>query len=56
MAVIALAQEGGFLNAPDVYMRKISANVENENVVSLSQDLRSNIKALAEYKKLILRI
>ena len=52
MAVIALAQEGGFLNAPDVYMRKISAKVENENVVSLSQDLRSNIKALAEYKKI----
>ncbi len=52
MAVIALAQEGGFLNAPDVYMRKISAKVENENVVSLNQDLRSNIKALAEYKKI----
>ena len=52
MAVIALAQEGGFLNAPDVYMRKISAKVENENVISLSQDLKSNIKALAEYKKM----
>ena len=52
MAVIALAQEGGFLNAPDVYMRKISAKVENENVVSLNQDLRSNIKALAAYKKI----
>ena len=27
MAVIALAQDGGFLNAPDVYMEKISSNV-----------------------------
>ena len=52
MAVIALAQEGGFLNAPDVYMRKISAKVENESVISLSQDLKSNIKALADYKKI----
>ena len=44
MAVIALAQEGGFLNAPDVYMKKISTNTNNEKVVSLDQDLKSNIK------------
>ena len=52
MAVIALAQEGGFLNAPDVYMRKISTNTNNEKVVSLDQDLKSNIKALAKFKKI----
>ena len=52
MAVIALAQEGGFLNAPDVYMKKISANTNNEKVVSLDQDLKSNIKALAKFKKI----
>ena len=40
MAVIALAQEGGFLNAPDVYMRKISAKVDNDSIISLSQDLK----------------
>jgi len=52
MAVIALAQEGGFLNAPDVYMKKISTNTNNEKVVSLDQDLKSNIKDLAKFKKI----
>ncbi len=52
MAVIALAQKGGFLNAPDVYMKKISANTFGENIISLSQDLKSNIKELALYKKI----
>jgi fructose-1,6-bisphosphatase class II len=50
MAVIALAQEGGFLNAPDVYMQKISANVP-QGIISLNQDLKFNIKELAIYKK-----
>ena len=52
MAVIALAQEGGFLYAPDVYMKKISTNTNNEKVVSLDQDLKSNIKDLAKFKKI----
>ena len=52
MAVIALAQKGGFLNAPDVYMKKISANTSGENIISLNQDLKSNIKELAIYKKI----
>ena len=52
MAVIALAQEGGFLNAPDVYMKKISTNTNNQKIVSLKQDLKSNIKELAKYKKI----
>ena len=52
MAVIALAQEGGFLNAPDVYMRKISTNTNNEKVVSLDQDLKANIIDLAKFKKI----
>ena len=52
MAVIALAQEGGFLNAPDVYMKKISTNTKNEKVVSLDQDLKSNIIDLAKFKKI----
>ena len=52
MAVIALAQEGGFLNAPDVYMKKISTNTNNEKVVSLDQDLKSNIFDLAKFKKI----
>ena len=53
MAVIALAQDGGFLNAPDVYMEKISSNIKNnENIISVQQDLKSNIKDLAKYKNI----
>jgi fructose-1,6-bisphosphatase class II len=53
MAVIALAQDGGFLNAPDVYMEKISSNIKNnENIISIQQDLKSNIKDLAKYKNI----
>ena len=52
MAVIALAQKGGFLNAPDVYMKKISAKTNNQKVISLQQDLKSNIKDLAQFKKI----
>ena len=51
MAVIALAQKVGFLNAPDVYMKKISANTQNQKIISLQQDLKSNIKELAQFKK-----
>ena len=51
MAVIALSQKGGFLNAPDVYMKKISANTQNQKIISLQQDLKSNIKELAQFKK-----
>ena len=51
MAVIALAQKGGFLNAPDVYMKKISANTQSQKIISLQQDLKSNIKELAQFKK-----
>ena len=51
MAVIALAPRRGFLNAPDVYMEKISANVQNNQVISLQQSLKSNIEELAKFKK-----
>ena len=51
MAVIALSQKGGFLNAPDVYMKKISANTQNQKIISLQHDLKSNIKELAQFKK-----
>lgn len=52
MAVIALAQQGGFLNAPDVYMEKISSEIPlSEKIISLDQDIKSNIKELAKFKK-----
>ena len=50
MAVIALAQEGGFLNAPDVYMEKISANVPSKDIIDLDYSVKKNISNLADYK------
>ena len=47
MAVIALAQ-GWFFKCTRCVYEKNFSQVENESVISLSQDLKSNIKALAE--------
>ena len=51
LTTIAMAEKGSLLNAPDVYMEKISANVQNNQVISLQQSLKSNIQELAKYKK-----
>ena len=51
LTVIAFSEKGGFLNAPDVYMEKISANVQSNQVISLQQNLKSNIEELAKFKK-----
>ena len=51
LAVIAFATEGGFLNAPDVYMDKIAVGGElPDSLVDLDSSLGDNLKALAEAK------
>jgi fructose-1,6-bisphosphatase II / sedoheptulose-1,7-bisphosphatase len=51
LAVLAIAEEGGLLNAPDVYMDKIAIGPGyKEGVVSLSKTPTENIKALAKAK------
>jgi fructose-1,6-bisphosphatase II / sedoheptulose-1,7-bisphosphatase len=51
LAVLALAAEGGFLNAPDVYMDKIAVGGGlPADIVDLDKSPAENIKALAEAK------
>ena len=49
LAVIAMAEAGGFLNAPDVYMDKIAVGVD-EGVVDLDAPPAENLKNLAKAK------
>jgi fructose-1,6-bisphosphatase II / sedoheptulose-1,7-bisphosphatase len=52
LAVIAMAEEGGFLNAPDVYMDKIAVGGGLPgDVVDLDETPADNLKALAKAKK-----
>ncbi|MBB3268175.1 fructose-1,6-bisphosphatase II / sedoheptulose-1,7-bisphosphatase [Azospirillum sp. OGB3] len=51
LAVIAMADEGGFLNAPDVYMDKIAVGSGlPEGVVDLDETPANNLKSLAKAK------
>jgi fructose-1,6-bisphosphatase II / sedoheptulose-1,7-bisphosphatase len=51
LAVIAMAEAGGFLNAPDVYMDKIAIGGEFGAVVDLDETPQKNLIALAKAKK-----
>ncbi|WP_119458850.1 class II fructose-bisphosphatase [Rhodospirillaceae bacterium SYSU D60014] len=52
MAVVAMANEGGFLNAPDVYMDKIAVGGGlPDGVVDLDAAPAENLKNLAQAKK-----
>jgi fructose-1,6-bisphosphatase II / sedoheptulose-1,7-bisphosphatase len=52
LSVIAMAEEGGFLNAPDVYMDKIAVGGGlPDGVVDLDESPKANLKSLAKAKK-----
>ena len=51
LAVIAMAEHGGFLNAPDVYMNKIAVGGNYpEGVVDIDAEPEENLRALAKAK------
>ena len=51
LAVLAIAEHGGLLNAPDVYMDKLAIGPGYaEGVVSLERSAADNVRALAEAK------
>ena len=50
LAVIAMAPEGGFLHAPDIYMNKIAAGPAGRGVISLALSVTENLHALAHAK------
>lgn len=49
MAVVAMAEKGGFLNAPDVYMNKIAIGL-GEGIVDLDETPEKNLRELAKAK------
>ena len=52
LAVIAMAVDGGFLNAPDVYMDKIAIGPSLEkDIVNIDNTPQSNLQNLAKAKK-----
>jgi len=52
LAVMAMAEHGGFLNAPDVYMDKIAVGGGlPEGIVDLDKSVSENLKDLAKAKK-----
>ncbi len=51
LSVIALAEEGHFLHAPDTYMEKIAVGPEARGVIDITQSPTWNLKELAKVKK-----
>ncbi|GLT01364.1 fructose-1,6-bisphosphatase [Sphingobium jiangsuense] len=51
LAVLAISEEGGLLNAPDVYMDKIAVGPGYpEDVIDLNRSVRENVEAVAKAK------
>ena len=50
LSVLAMAEQGGFLNAPDVYMEKIAIGAGLGEVVDIDETPASNLKSLARAK------
>jgi fructose-1,6-bisphosphatase II len=52
IAVIAIAADGRFLNAPDTYMEKIAVGPEARGAIDLDRDWTWNLNAVAEAKRM----
>lgn len=50
IAVIACAERGNFLHAPDTYMDKIAVGKEGRGIIDITQSPTANLEALAEAK------
>jgi fructose-1,6-bisphosphatase II / sedoheptulose-1,7-bisphosphatase len=51
LAVIAMAEAGGFLNAPDTYMEKIAIGGGLGEIVDLDETPAANLKSLAKARR-----
>lgn len=51
LAVIAIAEEGKFLHAPDTYMSKIAVGAQAKDAISLDLSPTENLKNIAKAKK-----
>jgi fructose-1,6-bisphosphatase II len=52
LCVLALAPEGTFLNAPDVYMMKLAVGPEAHGAIDLQDDFETNVKRVADAKNM----
>lgn len=52
ISVVAIAEDGGFLHAPDVYMKKIAVGPGAKGVIDLSRSWTWNLDQIREAKKL----
>lgn len=51
ISVMAIAEKGNFLNAPDTYMDKIAVGPEGKGLIDITDSPSENLKRLAEAKK-----
>jgi fructose-1,6-bisphosphatase class II len=51
LSVIAIAEEGNFLHAPDVYMNKIAVGPSAKGAINLAATPTQNLKNIAKMKK-----
>ncbi|HEX7783259.1 MAG TPA: class II fructose-bisphosphatase [Sphingobium sp.] len=51
LAVLAISEEGGLLNAPDVYMEKLAVGPGYpEGIIDLKKSVKDNVEAVAAHK------
>lgn len=51
ISVMAIAEAGGLLHAPDTYMQKIAVGKDCKGVIDIRQSATENLKRIAEAKK-----
>ena len=51
ISVMAIAEKGNFLHAPDTYMQKIACGPEGKGIIDITESATENLKRLAEAKK-----
>lgn len=51
LSVLAIAEEGNFLNAPDTYMKKIAVGPESKGVIDIRESVTWNLRRIADAKK-----
>ncbi len=51
ISVMAIAEKGNLLHAPDTYMQKIAAGAEAKGILDIQESPTENLKRLAEAKK-----
>jgi fructose-1,6-bisphosphatase class II len=51
ISVMAIAEKGNFLHAPDTYMKKIACGHEGKGLLDINESPKENLRRLAEAKK-----